>query len=73
MITVFTGADDSGDGWQLKWEGEECYIKWVPPIRDEETLRKYKECLKKMDEKYYIMFEIGVGTGMMLQEFKREC
>ena len=43
-------------------------MKWVAPIRDEETLRKYKECLKQMDEKYYIMFEIGVGTGMMLQE-----
>lgn len=28
MITVFTGADDSGDGWQLKWEGEEHVGTW---------------------------------------------
>ena len=32
-------------------------MKWVAPIRDEETLQKYRECLKKTDEKHYIMFE----------------
>lgn len=43
-------------------------MNWVAPIKDDETLRKYKECLKQMDEKYYLMFEIGVGTGMQLQD-----
>ena len=43
-------------------------MNWVAPIKDDETLEKFKEKLKSMDEKYYIMFEIGVGTGMQLQE-----
>ena len=43
-------------------------MNWVAPIKDDETLREFKECLKQMDEKYYIMFEIGVGTGMQLQD-----
>ena len=46
-------------------------MNWVAPIKDDETLRKFKEKLKTMDEKYYIMFEIGVGTGMQLQEILR--
>jgi integrase len=43
-------------------------MNWVAPIKDDETLKKFKERLKQMDEKYYIMFEIGVGTGMQLQD-----
>ena len=43
-------------------------MNWVAPIKDEETLQKFKNRLKQMDEKYYIMFEIGVGTGMQLQD-----
>ena len=43
-------------------------MNWVAPIKDDETLSEFKECLKQMDEKYYIMFEIGVGTGMQLQD-----
>lgn len=43
-------------------------MNWVAPIKDDETLRKFKERLRQMDEKYYIMFEIGVGTGMQLQD-----
>lgn len=43
-------------------------MNWVAPIKDDETLQKFKDRLKKMDEKYYIMFEIGVGTGMQLQD-----
>ena len=43
-------------------------MNWVSPIKDEETLKKFKEALKKEDDKYYILFEIGVGTGMQLQE-----
>ncbi len=43
-------------------------MNWVAPIKDDETLRNFKDRLKQMDEKYYIMFEIGVGTGMQLQD-----
>lgn len=43
-------------------------MNWVAPIKDEETLQKFKEELRKVDDKYYILFEIGVGTGMQLQE-----
>ena len=49
-------------------------MNWVAPIKDEETLTKFKDKLKTMDEKYYIMFEIGVGTGMQLQDIlKLRC
>lgn len=43
-------------------------MNWVAPIKDEETLEKFKAKLRSMDDKYYIMFEIGVGTGLQLQE-----
>ena len=43
-------------------------MNWVAPIKDEETLKKFKDKLREMDDKYYIMFEIGVGTGLQLQE-----
>lgn len=43
-------------------------MNWVAPIKDDETLKKFKDRLREMDEKYYIMFEIGVGTGMQLQD-----
>lgn len=43
-------------------------MNWVAPIKDEETLKQFKEKLREMDDKYYIMFEIGVGTGLQLQE-----
>ena len=43
-------------------------MNWVSPIKDEETLKKFKEALREVDDKYYILFEIGVGTGMQLQE-----
>lgn len=43
-------------------------MNWVAPIKDEETLDKFKAKLREMDDKYYIMFEIGVGTGLQLQE-----
>lgn len=43
-------------------------MNWVSPIKDEETLEKFKKNLKEYDDKYYILFEIGVGTGMQLQE-----
>lgn len=43
-------------------------MNWVAPIKDAETLNAFKEELKKTDYKYYIMFEIGVGTGLQLQD-----
>lgn len=43
-------------------------MNWVAPIKDEETLRTFEEALKNYDLKYYIMFEIGVGTGLQLQD-----
>ena len=46
-------------------------MNWVAPIKDDDTLKQYKEKLREIDDKYYIMFEIGVGTGMQLQEILR--
>lgn len=43
-------------------------MNWVAPIKDDDTLIKFKEVLKTYDKKYYIMFEIGVGTGLQLQD-----
>ncbi len=44
---------------------------WVSPIKDDETLEKFKQELRKIDEKYYLMFEIGIGTGLLLQDILR--
>lgn len=41
---------------------------WVAPIKDDETLERFKNALRKIDDKYYIMFEIGIGTGLLLQD-----
>ena len=43
-------------------------MNWVSPIKDDETLEKFKKALREVYDKYYILFEIGVGTGMQLQE-----
>jgi integrase len=43
-------------------------MNWVSPIKDDETLKKFKELLRATDDKYYIMFEIGIGTGLQLQD-----
>lgn len=43
-------------------------MNWVSPIKDDETLNAFKDKLKEIDDKYYILFEIGVGTGLQLQE-----
>ena len=44
------------------------YMNWVAPIKDEETLQKYKTALRAVGDKYYILFEIGIGTGLQLQD-----
>jgi|GEM_PF-251879 len=41
---------------------------WVSPIKDKETVKKFSNALREYDVKYYIMFEIGIGTGLMLQD-----
>ena len=43
-------------------------MNWVAPIKDQETLKNFGETLKQVDYKYYIMFELGVGTGLQLQD-----
>lgn len=43
-------------------------MNWVSPIKDEETLEKFKLLLREIDDKYFIMFEIGIGTGLQLQD-----
>ncbi len=43
-------------------------MNWVAPIKDEKTLKQFEEALKEVDYKYYIMFELGVGTGLQLQD-----
>lgn len=43
-------------------------MNWVAPIKSEETLSKFKETLRSIDDKYYILFEIGLGTGLQLQD-----
>ena len=43
-------------------------MNWVAPIKDKETLIAFENALKKTDLKYYIMFKIGVGTGIQLQD-----
>lgn len=43
-------------------------MNWVAPIKDEETLKRYEMELMELDEKYFIMFRLGVGTGLQVQE-----
>ncbi len=43
-------------------------MNWVAPIKDEETLKRYEMELMDLDEKYFIMFRLGVGTGLQVQE-----
>ncbi len=43
-------------------------MNWVAPIKDDATLALFGQTLKEIDYKYYIMFELGVGTGLQLQD-----
>ncbi len=43
-------------------------MNWVAPIKDQETLDAFANTLKEIDEKYYIMFQLGIGTGLQLQD-----
>lgn len=46
-------------------------MKWVSPIKDEKKLQSFCDELEKIDEKYLIMFQVGIGTGLQLQEILR--
>lgn len=48
-------------------------MNWVAPIKDEETRKKYEQELKNVDIKYFIMFRLGVGTGLQVQELLKLC
>lgn len=43
-------------------------MNWVAPIKDEQVLQRFKETLREIDDKYLILFEIGIGTGLQLQD-----
>ena len=43
-------------------------MNWVAPIKDKDTLEAFGQTLKDMDYKYYIMFQLGVGTGLQLHD-----
>ena len=43
-------------------------MNWVAPNKDEKTLKLFGDTLKEVDYKYYIMFQLGVGTGLQLQD-----
>ena len=40
----------------------------VEPIRDKELIRECMEYLKWKDEKYYIMFSIGIFTALRISD-----
>ena len=40
------------------------YMNWVAPIKDDETLQKFRDTLRSVDDKYYILFEIPSFVGM---------
>lgn len=48
-------------------------MNWVAPIKDEETLKRYEQELMNVDTKYFIMFRMGVGTGLQVQELLKLC
>jgi integrase len=43
-------------------------MNWVSPIKDEDTLNNLLDALRAQDEKYYILFRVGVGTGLQVKE-----
>lgn len=43
-------------------------MSWVSPIKDRETLQEFENGLKMAGEKYFVLFEIGLGTGLKLPD-----
>lgn len=40
----------------------------VQPIRSQEKITEIKEALKEIDDKYYIMFLLGINTGLRVSD-----
>ena len=43
-------------------------MSWVSPVKDDKALHEFEDGLKKAGEKYYVLFEIGLGTGLKLPD-----
>ena len=43
-------------------------MKLVQPIRSKEAINEFGEELKKMNEKYFVMFRIGVTSGLRISD-----
>ena len=43
-------------------------IKTVQPIRSAKTINEFKKLLRDKDYKYYIMFLIGINTGLRISD-----
>ena len=43
-------------------------MKLVQPIRSKEAISQFGEELKKMNEKYFVMFRIGVTSGLRISD-----
>lgn len=43
-------------------------MKYVQPIRDKKKIALMKTLLKEKDEKYYIMFLIGINVGLRISD-----
>ena len=43
-------------------------MKTVQPIRDVKTINQVKEILKARHDKYYMMFVLGLNTGLRISD-----
>ena len=43
-------------------------MKLVQPIRNKEIVNQMGEVLKEMNDKYYVMFRIGVTSGLRISD-----
>lgn len=43
-------------------------LNYVQPIRDKKKIQTMKTILKAKDEKYYIMFLIGINVGLRVSD-----
>lgn len=43
-------------------------MNYVEPIRDATTVQDIADYLKRIDEKYYVMYEIGIYSGLRVSD-----
>ena len=43
-------------------------MKLVQPIRNKDLITQFGEELKEMNDKYYVMFRIGVTSGLRISD-----